>query len=208
MQPISASWTTDAAHLCKLDYSQLSSVTVQTIAKPRTVAHFTHALPHKCAKYTSIHSLCMSLVKPRPHRKRFQICFLNSPYHLEKRSWKVTLQGCFLWTYIYKNMQKNSKKFHGTYPLRSRTQTTIEESCLPAQQRPARPTTAIMPRTRYWNRVRGAKAYSGRKVTCITDKSMCVAKVNKTRSRLFALQAKQATSTPQKQEVCSPAYSQ
>ena len=33
--------------------------------------------------------LCMSLVKPRPRRKHFKICFLNSSYLLEKRFWNV-----------------------------------------------------------------------------------------------------------------------
>ena len=43
----------NTAQLYKLDYSQLSLVIDQTIAKPHTAASFVHALSHKCIKYMS-----------------------------------------------------------------------------------------------------------------------------------------------------------
>ena len=64
----------------------------------------------------------------------------------------------------------------------------------------SKPTTAIT--SCYSSRVQVANAvYCGRKL--IIDKSMCVVKFNEKLSCLNALEAKQAKSTPLKQELCS-----
>ena len=42
-----------------------------------------------------------SHVKPRPHRKRFKICFLNNPYLLERKVLESNLLGlCFVDLYL------------------------------------------------------------------------------------------------------------
>ena len=80
-----------------------------------------HMLYHENALSTRVVvPPCTSLVKPCPHRESFKICFLNSPYLLERRFWKVTVQGCFLWTYIYQNMQIKFGKISPHLPFKQR----------------------------------------------------------------------------------------